>query len=90
MLCYRQEDEDEIWHRIHRMGGLLDSVHIDVWGPTKTASLRGHQYFISFVDDLSNDVLENNYRTFSNKARFNSLTTLICFRTVKGIQIPLF
>ena len=27
---------------IHRSEGLLDCDHIDVWGPTKTASLGGH------------------------------------------------
>ena len=38
---------------IHRKGDLLDCVHVDILSPTKTASLGGHQYFISFVDDLS-------------------------------------
>ena len=38
---------------IHHSEGLLDCVHIDVWGHINTASLGGHQYFISFVDDLS-------------------------------------
>jgi len=38
---------------IHCSGGLLDYVHVDIWGPTKTASLGGHQYLISFVDDSS-------------------------------------
>ena len=38
---------------IHRIGGLLGCVHIDVWGPTKTVPLGGHRYFVSFVDDLS-------------------------------------
>ena len=28
----------------HCLGGLLDCVHVGVWGPTKTASLRGHRY----------------------------------------------
>ena len=32
---------------------LLELVHVDVWGLTKNASLRGHQYFISVVDDYS-------------------------------------
>jgi len=38
---------------IHRMGGFLDCVHINIWSPTKTTSLEGHRYFIFFVDDLS-------------------------------------
>ena len=38
---------------IHCMRGLLYCVHIDVLGPTKTASLGGHRYFVFFVDDYS-------------------------------------
>ena len=41
---------------IHRSGGLLDYVHVDVWDPTKTASFEGHQYFVSFIDDSSRQV----------------------------------
>ena len=29
----------------HRSEGLLDCVHVSVWGPAKTASLGGHRYF---------------------------------------------
>ena len=38
---------------IHYMGGLLDCVDINVWGPIKTASLGSHRYFVSFVNDCS-------------------------------------
>ena len=37
----------------HRSEGLLDFVHVSVWGPAKTASLGGHRYFVSFIDSLS-------------------------------------
>jgi len=30
----------------YRSKGLLDCVHVDVWGPTKTAFLEGHRYFL--------------------------------------------
>ena len=30
----------------HRSEGLLDCVHVSVWGPVKTASLGGHRYFM--------------------------------------------
>ena len=36
----------------HHSKGLLDCVHASIWGSTKTASLGGHRYFISFVDEL--------------------------------------
>ena len=37
----------------HRSEGLLDCVHVSIWGPAKIASLGGHRYFVSFVDSLS-------------------------------------
>ena len=33
--------------------GLLDCVHVSIWGPAKTASLGGHSYFISFIENFS-------------------------------------
>ena len=36
----------------HRSEGLLDCVHVSIWGPVKTALLGGHRYFVSFVDSL--------------------------------------
>ena len=38
---------------IHNTEGILDYIHTDVWGPTKTASLGGKHYFVIFVDDFS-------------------------------------
>ena len=37
---------------IHNTEGILDCIHTDVWGPTKTASLGGKHYFVTFVDDF--------------------------------------
>ena len=37
----------------HRSKGLLDCVHVSIWGPAKTASIGGHRYFVSFIDNLS-------------------------------------
>ena len=28
----------------HHSEGLLDCVHVSIWGPVKTASLEGHRY----------------------------------------------
>ena len=36
---------------IHHTGGLFYCVHINIWGLTKTASLGGHRYFVSVVND---------------------------------------
>ena len=41
---------------IHYTEGILDYIHTDIWGPTKTASLGGKHYFVTFVDDFSRRV----------------------------------
>ncbi|KAL4272870.1 hypothetical protein GQ457_13G029760 [Hibiscus cannabinus] len=41
---------------IHDTKGILDYVHSDVWGPSKTPSLGGKHYFVTFVDDFSRRV----------------------------------
>ena len=41
---------------IHNTEGILDYIQTDVWGPTKTASLGGKHYFVTFVDDFSRRV----------------------------------
>jgi len=37
----------------HYTEGILDYVHINIWGPTKMASIRGNHYFMTFIDDYS-------------------------------------
>jgi len=37
----------------HCPEGILDYVHTDVWGPTKTVSIGGNHYFVTFIDDYS-------------------------------------
>ena len=34
----------------------LEVVHTDVWGPTKTASIHGYRYYVSFIDDHTRKV----------------------------------
>jgi len=41
---------------IHDTKGILDYVHSDVWGPSKTASMGGKHYYVTFVDDYSRRV----------------------------------
>ena len=41
---------------IHNTKDILDYVHSDVWGPTRTASMGGKHYFVTFVDDFSRRV----------------------------------
>ena len=39
--------------RTHYTEGILDYIHIDVWGPIKTASIGDNHYFVSFINDYS-------------------------------------
>ena len=41
---------------IHDIKEILDHVHNNVWGPTKTTFLGGMYYFVTFVDDYSRKV----------------------------------
>ncbi|GFZ19218.1 hypothetical protein Acr_27g0009570 [Actinidia rufa] len=41
---------------IHQTEGILDYVHTDIWGPTRTSSLGGRHWFVTFIDDFSRRV----------------------------------
>lgn len=41
---------------INRPKGILDLAHVDVWEPSKGASLEGKHQFIYIVDDCSRHV----------------------------------
>ncbi|KAI4351351.1 hypothetical protein L6164_005724 [Bauhinia variegata] len=41
---------------IHNTKGIMDYTHLNVRGPTKTASLGSKHYFVTFVDDFSRRV----------------------------------
>ena len=44
-----------VWYgtAIHNTKGIWDYVHSNVWGPTKTPSIGGRHYSVTFVDDFS-------------------------------------
>ena len=37
----------------HKTKGILDYVHLDIWGSVRTPSKGGAQYFMGFIDDYS-------------------------------------
>ena len=41
---------------IHNTKGIMDYVHSNVWGPSRTTSMRGLHYFVTFVDYYSRRV----------------------------------
>jgi hypothetical protein len=36
-----------------RSKGVLDLVHLDVYGPMYFESLKGYNYYVTFIDDYS-------------------------------------
>ena len=56
----------------HHSEGLLDCVHVSVWAPVKSASLRGHRYYVSFIDNLS-----RHYWIYPMRQRYEALDMLV-------------
>ncbi|KAL2900777.1 Retrovirus-related Pol polyprotein from transposon TNT 1-94 [Bienertia sinuspersici] len=40
-------------HNKSRASEIFELIHIDIWGPYKTPTRRGHKYFLTMVDDHS-------------------------------------
>ena len=59
----------------HHNEGLLDCVHVCVWGPAKTASLGGHRYFVSFIDGSSRQ-----FWIYTMRQRGEALDVLVKWR----------
>ncbi|RVW72360.1 Retrovirus-related Pol polyprotein from transposon TNT 1-94 [Vitis vinifera] len=49
----------------NRAKSPFELVHIDVWGPCRTASTLGFQYFVTFIDDYSRCTCNNARKYFS-------------------------
>jgi len=41
---------------VHKTKGLLDLVHTDVWGLSSVASIKGACYYVTFINDFSQNV----------------------------------
>jgi hypothetical protein len=80
----------------HKTKGILDYVHSDIWGPMRTPSKGGAQYFMSFIDDYSRKAwiyfLKNKSETFAKfkiwKAEVENQTgrKIKCLRTDNGTE----
>jgi hypothetical protein len=80
----------------HKTKGILDYVHSDIWGPVRTPSKGGAQYFMSFIDDYSRKVwvyfLKNKSEAFAKfkiwKAEMENQTgrKIKCLRTDNGTE----
>jgi transposase InsO family protein len=57
---------------------ILELVHSDVCGPTKTASIGGARYFLTFIDDFSSKIWVYVLKSKSEVlARFKEWKTLV-------------
>ena len=41
---------------IHTRKGILDYIHVDVWGPSLVVSFGEASYFVTFIDDYPRKV----------------------------------
>uniref|UniRef100_A0A2N9FEH3 CCHC-type domain-containing protein n=1 Tax=Fagus sylvatica TaxID=28930 RepID=A0A2N9FEH3_FAGSY len=80
----------------HKTKGILDYMHLDIWGPVRTPSKGGAQYFMSFIDDYSRKVwvyfLKNKSEVFAKfkiwKAKVENQTErkIKCLRIDNGTE----
>eukprot|EP00253_Pinus_taeda_P003676 PITA_03676 len=78
----------------HTSKGILDYIHLDVWGPAPTTSYGGSSYFVSFIDDFCRKewvyMLKRKSDVFSVFKQFRALVenntgrTIKCLRTDNG------
>ena len=58
----------------NRAKSIFELVHTDVWGPYRTASTLGFQYFVTFIDDYSRCtwlfLMKNQVELYSNFQKF--------------------
>ena len=70
--------------------GLLEIVHSDVCGPMSTTSLRGHAYYVSFIDDHSRNTwiyfLKRKDEVFEKFKEFKALVENLSENKIKILR----
>ena len=73
-----------------RAKGVLDLVHSDVCGPMSTKSLRGYEYYVTFIDDFSRKTwiyfLKTKDEVFSRFQEFKALVENLRGRKIKVLR----
>jgi len=48
---YAKQHKLSFTHNSTRTKNIFDMIHVDIWGPFGTASIHGHKFFLTIVDD---------------------------------------
>ena len=68
----------------------LEVVHTDVWGPSKTASIHGCRYYVSFIDDHTRKVwvyfMKQKSEVFGHFKRFKAAVEKETGKQVKTLR----
>ncbi|GKV39615.1 hypothetical protein SLEP1_g47362 [Rubroshorea leprosula] len=74
----------------HRASMKLQLVHTDICDPTKTTSLNGNRYFLTFIDDFSRFCwvffLKQKSEVFDVFTKFKALVENECGLTIKTLR----
>lgn len=75
---------------VHTSKGTLDYIHYDCWGPSRVASIGGHRYFVSMIDDYSRMtwviMMKHKSDAFNNFKQWKALVENQVERKVKRLR----
>ena len=75
---------------IHNTKGILDYVHSDLWGPSRTPSLSGCSYMLTFIDDYSRKVwcyfIKHKYEVFDVFLEWKKMIEKKAGRSIKTLR----
>jgi len=74
----------------HGTKGIVDYVHLDLWGPSRVPSFGGKRYMLTFVDDFSCKVwvyfLRHKHEAFFMFKKFKALVENQTGRKIKKLR----
>ncbi|KAL4558053.1 hypothetical protein LXL04_036249 [Taraxacum kok-saghyz] len=87
-ICHRsKQTRDHFPLSEHKSTSLGDLVHVDVWGPYRTATYKGFKYFLTIVDDYTRScwiyLLKTKSEVYENFLKFSNLLKTQYNKTVK-------
>ena len=77
-------------HDQHVSKEVLDVVHTDVWGPTKTTSMGGCRFYVMFIDDHTRKVwvyfMQEKSEVFTHFQSFKAMVEKQTGRYIKCLR----